>query len=338
VREQSPLVLYVGDTSEYLANIAKQHDPSAYLISNNNIFVKHQGTAYTSIGDVSIAEFFNLLSSASKIIYMPPKVWNDKKTSSSPYSAAWITENYIRLVANLYNIPIENVPDQVTGVEALIPRKTPQRQLWVAGCSTTLGIGVDKDSRYQNILAHDLALAVTDLSQSGSSISWSRDQILKSDINKDDIVVWGITTKGRFLWFDGAKITHVGSRYYESDPEFNNVVPLSLLDTPNRLYEALSSIQQVGNFCNKIGAHLILVNIHGNLELLAECAKHKGFVMIHGKKGLDFDSSFLDFGSDNRHPGPKTHRYYAQQILEKIKTLNIGTQNEKTILHGPGKL
>jgi lysophospholipase L1-like esterase len=36
---------------------------------------------------------------------------------------------------------------------------------------------------------------------------------------------------------------------------------------------------------------------------------------------MDFDSDFLDYGSDNCHPGPKTHKLYADMILDKIKKL-----------------
>jgi lysophospholipase L1-like esterase len=43
--------------------------------------------------------------------------------------------------------------------------------------------------------------------------------------------------------------------------------------------------------------------------------------MLHGNFGMDFDSDFLDYGSDNCHPGPKTHKLYADMILDKIKKL-----------------
>ena len=121
-------------------------------------------------------------------------------------------------------------------------------------------------------------------------------------------------------------MAHVNTFYYQVNPEFDKIVPLSLLDSDHRIYESLSSIQQVNNFCSKIGAHLILLNIHGNLELLDYCAKYKGFIMMHGAQGLEWDSSFLDFGTDQQHPGPKTHQHYANLILEKINNLNIGKQ------------
>ena len=33
---------------------------------------------------------------------------------------------------------------------------------------------------------------------------------------------------------------------------------------------------------------------------------------------------FIDLGSDNDHPGPKQHQYYAEKILNLIKENNHG--------------
>jgi hypothetical protein len=319
------LTLFVGDVTEDLCIAARAFDPLAYIIDSSNITNKHSGTAYVSIGDLlSVGEFFNLLSVADKIVYRPPQSWSDNKTSDSPYSMAWITEHYIRLVSVLYNITAENVPSKVTGVSEPTARKTESQQLWFAGCSTTSGTGVRKGQRYQHIVTDNFSLESTDLSCPGSSISWSRDQILKSDIRHNDIVVWGLTTKARFSWFDNVTITHVNFPYYASNPSFNKIVPITLLDAPQKTYEAISAIQQVNNFCNKIGAHLILINIHGNLDILADCAKYKGFIPVYERSGLDFKDHFLDFGTDNMHPGIKTHQYYAELIIKKINDLNIG--------------
>jgi hypothetical protein len=148
---------------------------------------------------------------------------------------------------------------------------------------------------------------------------------LKSDIKKNDIVVWGITSKNRFTWFDGVKISHINSTHYTEHPEFDKVVPLPLLDSSQRTYEAISAVQQVNNFCDKVGAHLIFANIHSDIDLLADFAKYKGFVMINIPKNLDDPNIFLDLGADQMHPGPKTHQYYAEMILKKINSLNIGT-------------
>ena len=42
------------------------------------------------------------------------------------------------------------------------------------------------------------------------------------------------------------------------------------------------------------------------------------FIMLHGLHGVDISDQLLDLGSDNSHPGPLTHQYYAEEILKKL--------------------
>jgi hypothetical protein len=75
--------------------------------------------------------------------------------------------------------------------------------------------------------------------------------------------------------------------------------------------------------CEKIGAKLIIIGIHSNLEFLPELTKHKNFIFFHGRFGVNFTDGWLDLGTDNMHPGPKTHQLYADLIIDKGKELNI---------------
>lgn len=322
------LIVFVGDTTEQVADAAQQYDPDAYLITADNFQSKHSGAVYVSIGDMSCpADFFAFLKKASSIVYIPPETWSDGKNSQDKYSAAWFTEHYIKLAATLHNIPVAGL-DINFASSALISRSTNGTQLWVAGCSTTHGAGVAIGQRYQDIVRDRLGLPVVDLSCVGSSIAWSRDQLLKADINKDDIVVWGITTVTRCIWIESGKLVHVTPTYYQHRPEFDRKLPLEVFDSELRIYESLNAIQQVNHFCKKIGAHLVLANIHGDLDVLSECVNYSGFIPIHGINGTEWNSSFLDFGYDGSHPGPKTHRMYAAKILDKLSTFNLKLSNE----------
>jgi hypothetical protein len=321
------LIVFVGDTTEQVSTAARQYDLGAYLVTAGNIQLKHSGTVYISIGDVeSPTDFFSFLEKATNIVYVPPNIWSDKKTNRDKYSAAWFTEHYIKLAAVLHNIPVTGL-DVTFASTNLIPRTTNSAQLWIAGCSTTHGTGVAIGQRYQDILQDHLDLPVVDLSCVGSSIAWSGDQILKADINKGDIVVWGITTIKRCVWIEAGRLMHVTPMYYQRNPEFNQRLPLDVFDSELRIYESLTAIQQVDNFCKKIGAYLVMINIHGDLDILSECANFLSFVPVHGLNGENWDSSFLDFGSDGSHPGPKTHKMYATKILDKLSTFNVKYMN-----------
>lgn len=315
------LKIFVGHVGEYLSDLAKSHDESAYLIKSSNLYDTHSGTVYVSIGDLTnLKEFKYIISQATELIYAPPDNWPTSYSDMEKFSMAWITVSYLATIAAMYNIPVKNLPvvDNLS-IPTIIDRTTKSVQLWVAGCSTTLGVGVKHDKRYADIVSSDLGIELNMLARAGSSISWSASQILKSDINSGDIVVWGLTTLERFQWYSNGSIKHIGLTYYTVNPEFNKVIKLDLLDHEHRLYEALDSIWQVQNFCNKVNARLILVGIHANIELSARLVKNDNFIMIQGLTGLDWNSEFLDYGTDNLHPGPKTHKFYAEKILNKIK-------------------
>jgi len=322
---ESELTLVIGDTGYYLSDLAKSIDSKAYLVDYNNLLDYHRGTIYTSLGDIdSLEHFFILLKKAAKIVYYPPKIWSDKKTNQEKFSTAWLTEHYLQLVSSLNNIHIENFVKTPNGTEYnSTPRKTDKTQLWIAGCSTTKGVGVSEHERYWEIIKAKLNLEASVMAERRASNSWCRDQLLNCDIQSGDIVIWGLTSMVRFPWIVNNKLTHVAASYYKDHPDFDKIVKLDTLDSDQRIYDSLTSIQQVVNFCKKTGAHLIMATIHTNLEIISEAAKHKELLIIHGSNGLDHHSSYLDFGTDNLHPGPKTHKMYAEKILEKINDFNI---------------
>jgi len=315
------LKIFVGDVDQYLSNLAKSHDKSAYQIDSSNLYNTHSGTVYVSIGDLcNLKELYHILAQATELIYAPPDHWPVTYQDMEKFSMPWITVSYLATIAAEYNIPVKNLPiiDNLS-IPTIINRTTARPQLWVAGCSTTVGVAVHSSERYANIVSAALGLDLNMLAHPGSSIAWSASQILKSDISPGDIVVWGLTTLERFQWYSDGSIRHIGMHYYKSNPDFNKVIKLDLLDHEHRLYEALDSIQQVQNFCNKVNARLILVGIHANIELSARLVKNDNFIMIQGLSGLDWNSEFLDYGTDNSHPGPDTHKFYAEKILNKIK-------------------
>jgi hypothetical protein len=319
----SSLTIILGDVGNYLSEYAKQIDKQAYFVDQNNALLGHQGVIYTSIGDIiSLEIFFKLLKSADRIVYYPPVMWSDKKTNQQEYSAAWLTEHYLQLV--MPHVIVDNFSLDSNRINYdIVERQTDNPQMWVTGCSTTFGIGVSEDERYWELVRKKLGLTTSMLAEPAASNPWCRDQLFKCNIKSGDLVIWGLTTLTRFPWASKNKITHVYPQFYKSNPDFNNVVNADTLSDAHRIYESVSSVQQVVSFCRKIGAHLIIASIHANLEIAVEVAKYKEFLFIHGPQGLDWNSSFLDYGDDNMHPGPETHKMYANNILKKITDLDI---------------
>jgi hypothetical protein len=321
--------LIVGDVSANLAEYATTQDSSAYLIDRNNLSQNHSGVAYTSLGDLNgTKELFQLLSTADEITYYPPIQWSDRKKSDDRYSMAWFSEHYIGITKNIFGIKVNFLPKIWDMPEPSELRKTDSTQLWVAGCSTTVGVGVNANERYANILSNRFNLPVSLLAESAAAVPWAADQILRSDIRKGDIVIFGVTTYSRITMFQNQKINHVGNSSIKNNCILNfPELTIQQLDSDTRIYECVRAVNHVVNFCNKVEAKLILIGIHANLEVSLALSKHKNFVFCHGKFGADFRDEWLDFGSDvgvgSPHPGPKTHQMYADLIVSKARELDF---------------
>lgn len=308
------ITVYVGDVTEYLGVQARQSDSTARLIDSSNYSALTDGTYYTSIGDMAtLDKFAQVLRQADRIVYAPPVEWSDRVMQS------W-TEDYLSVFVN--KIPVDNftapvAKDKSVMLDLVDQRKTDQPQLWVAGCSFTYGTGVEPDQRYGQLLADRLGLAVSFLARPGSSITWQADQILRSDICADDIVVWGLTSHERFPYYKNSTVTHVTPLTYEQDPSFKRRVDIGFLDSEQLVYQAVVEIHQVINFCHKVGAELVLAQLLGK-GLEQYLHGYPNYQMLTGQFGRNYNNILLDLGTDNQHPGPKMHEWYTEQILTKL--------------------
>ena len=311
------ITVYVGDVTEYLSEVAIKADPNATLITTSMIDDISPGTYYTSVGDISdLSNFAKVLRQADLIVYAPPDKWSDSFFGKSKMQS-W-TEDCLKDFA--YFKPIENLPD---GLIPAIPenksimlrlsgiRKTDQPQLWVSGCSNTAGDGVNSNQRYGQLLADRLNLPVSFLAESGSSITWAADQILRSDLIENDILVWGMTSVPRINYFQDNRIHHI----FPSGKHFKNFQKFLVEHEEDILYKSLTSVYQVINFCKKIKVDLFLVDLL-NLDL-KYYLKDDIKVLCLGK--LWGQSMYEDFGYDGIHPGVKTHEFYAREIFKKIQ-------------------
>lgn len=313
------IILFLGDVDEYLAKIALEFDINAQLVTKDNYQILKPGVYYTSLGDINDLKIFGmLLQQADKIIYKPPTsgVW-----SSGDDIRRW-TEDYLnifrfRCAVENYTFPVQNNSSML---ELSDTRQVNSKQLWIAGCSISHGEGVLANQRYGTILSKKLNLPVSFLTHRGSSICWAADQILRSDIRRNDIIVWGLTDQYRLPFFSNGKLTHINGFTYAAYPELANSVSPNELSTENTLYRHITSVMQVLNFCNKIDATLIPVILLGN-EFCSTLKNATDFVMLYNIWGRNKVDIHIDQGSDNQHPGPLTHQFFAEEIYQHIKCL-----------------
>lgn len=311
------ITIYLGDVSDYLRQQAIESDPAAQLITIENYKNLSPGTYFTSLGELSnLTMLGEVLQQADCIVYSPPPSgWSDCFFGKSQMQK-W-TEDYLDIFK--FRCKIQNHNTKAPKFDQILTladtRKTGSSQLWIAGCSITHGEGVSDNTRYGQLLAERLNTEVSFLTRPGSSIAWAADQILRSDIRSNDIVVWGLTAHARLVKFEMNRFK--GFVLHSNE---HTQSTMDYVTSDQALYHSVIAVYQVINFCAKINAKLILANVFDR-SVVDYIQDFPNLVMLNGLWGRDTGNMFMDLGSDSMHPGIKTHEFYADQIYQKIQTL-----------------
>ena len=300
--------LIIGDTTEYLSEYSKSLDSNAYLVDNTNASLDHSGVVYTSLGDTTdINLFHNLILNAITVEFYPPEKWSDETLKEYTEQELLRVSPYVKIKG------IDKVKNKDSAMSLSDKRRTSGSQLWCVGCSITFGSGIASEETWPRLVSKELKKEMSLLACPGSSIRWQADQILRSDIKKNDIVIWGLTSPHRFPCYKNRYTLHITPKTWDNCDEVKNYFKLPyLIDEEILLNESILGIHQVENFCQKIGVKLILV---GLLD--------QNFVKNYCNSNTYIDlnkEEYIDLGSDNFHPGAKQHKEYTKRILEWIHT------------------
>lgn len=202
----------------------------------------------------------------------------------------------------------------------LSERTTNDPVLWVAGCSFSSAVGVESNERWGHLVATELRLEEVNIAQGGASITFAADQILRSDIRRGDRVIWGLTTV--------ARVDHVQSNGLYRSCTFDhakkrNVFDLYTVDYFDSLTQQIQyvkAVKQVVNFCQKIGADLVVADMLCDRKTIVDYLKQlPNYVGCFNDLGLYSKLDFIDIGTDGMHPGPLHHQKYATEIIKFIQ-------------------
>jgi hypothetical protein len=326
--------IFFGDTDDTVSVAAQKFDPDAFLVNTDNLEqvintgLVHDVAVYTSLGDLpkDLIVVCQLLEQADDIFYCPPEIWSDHAAVdvlTPTDSMQGLTENILLLLCHQVKVHgIEQALFYPKAVPLTDHRKTASPQMWSVGCSITHGDGVDNSSRYGQLIASELDLECSFLTRPGSSITWAADQILRSDVKSNDIVVWGITNNERVSYVhQGQLLPGICIGTYQTYPKLKQLVPIETLLTENTLYQNIYSIEQVINFCNKCQARLLMIGLLPNYNILRYLSTKFNFFNFpypfnFSKSAIKL--SFVDVGTDNEHPGPLQHSLYKNFVLKHI--------------------
>lgn len=310
------ITLFVGDSDESIAKRAKQHSSDAFLVEYSNFedflqteFIEDV-TVYTAHSDLpkitdDRAVLYEILNKADVLYYSPPLSWSDVGSDFFlPTDQKSLTLYFLSLIHrqknNVVNFDLGEYQNN-NYINLVSVNNCNQNVVWSAGCSVAKGVGVNPHQRYANVVATHLNKPLIDLSQGGSSIEFAADQILRSDIKCNDIVVWGLTEEMRYPVWNSEKSQVEPGKYTRESV------------TETRTYKSVTSVHQVVNFCSKIGAKLILLPI---------ICSEKFCLLLSGISDfyqLPYQTKFIDYGDDGIHPGPLQHKIYTDFFLDVIQ-------------------
>lgn len=333
-------ILIVGDVTQELSDWVKTVYPNGQLLTNDNFGSIESSVCYTSVADLSIDRLSLVLESAGRVIYHAPTEWS---SIDAERETVTILLNCQRTVEDF------NFTQDPNNMLRLIDSRTSESsQVWITGCSMADGFGIDKHQRYGQLVADQLSLPASFLTTVATSIPWAADQLLRSKLKAGDIVVWGLTGVNRYSSYKNKIETHVISNSFNSvgvttrrqrtlletrqpvleiQKEFEtNLTKLTkddiatlqsrLLEEDLLLY-AVKSIYQVINVCELLGVKLVLFAHNISTDdfhniLIRYVSQRKEFLVIANE---------IDQADDGLHPGPKTNKLWAEQILNKLEEL-----------------
>lgn len=195
--------------------------------------------------------------------------------------------------------------------------KSSAKSLWAFGCSITYGYGIDPHERFSKLLADKLKLEEYCLAKPGTSVFWSADKILRSDLCSGDLVLWGLTNVPRFELARNWEFHSMTSGVYDKLPVNERLWNVEYFSSPTQTLQTLCYIEQVQNFCAKAGAKLILLNVLDISWMSVLCTQYSNYLDLINQKTITNDCAvYLDYGTDNLHPGSRQHAQWADDIFE----------------------
>ncbi len=223
-------------------------------------------------------------------------------------------------------------------------RSTSESVLWTVGCSQTVGVGLDYKDRWGTILSKKLGMPEVSLSLGGTSITWAADQLLRSDVRKGDIVVWGLTNGSRVDYCHNKVFSYKGftfDSYEDKLPKEKKMYNVNYFDSVTHDTQSARAVLQCINFCKKIGAELYFANILNTTGLPILLKDNPNYINFNfmsrhysngyiSPKDLEENRKFylierqghvgwLDLASDNCHSGPLQNKYQAEELYKLIK-------------------
>lgn len=274
------------------------------LLDNVNIELT-ESEYHTSLGDLKIHELLSIVHKFQSIEFIEENFIDGDDITKD-------TLNFIRFVRHkvepteLLDLEISSFADHED-----IKKRTSNKLLWVYGCSHSYGTGLnDSTETYGSCLSKELNLPLNLIAKPGSSTHWSLRQLINSDLKKDDYVVWQITSPYRLSYFNGKHVQEIA---------LSNCNSRSIIDsyTDEQCFFLQLSYLNIGvQYLNSIGVKFTILSVDNReMNLNFEYSKYPEYYCA--------TNFVVDYGSDNLHFGPLSHKKLAIDLANHIKCLYV---------------
>ena len=231
---------------------------------------------------------------------------------------------YILPLMDINNVKVDpKIIDQIFKFNCdrhLAERKTNDPVLWVAGCSMSSAEGVESNERWGHYVSNHFNLPEVNIARGGASITFAADQILRSDIRRGDRVIWGLTTVARVDYVNRDEVYTSCVVTVAKERNVFDLYTIDYFDSPTQQVQYTKAVKQVVNFCQKIGADLVLANMLCDSNPIVNYLKQlPNYVGCYNDLGLYSKLDFIDIGTDGSHPGPLQHQHFANEIIKFIQ-------------------
>jgi hypothetical protein len=267
---------------------------------------------HTSLGDINSNDIIDLSKQFDQIDFVD----NQFDLTSDIYKETIVLLNFLSHQKIINNFTPANAINFAT--ELKIKTKSSSKKLWVFGCSHSHGVGLDDiNDCYTNRLAQQFGVELMSITNPGSSIDWSLRHLINADIGTDDIVVWQLTTPGRVTLCEdySGKTSEEVLAYCKNRDAVNFYSDLQIF------YKQISLLNYGIEFLRSKKIKFMLTSFDTNKDFkglfyhcLTEYTKHKEYCYV--------PNLCQDFGNDQYHYGPKSHRQLANYLLSHHTFLN----------------
>jgi len=299
------VILFVGDVDSSLAQYAKNIYPTAELITKQNFIKKtFPAIGYTSLGDLQNTNELKILCDQSDEIFYV-KIKNNKELDLQTRNLL----NYIKNFKPVYNLDNLPIPEYI--LQSIPPPRLHNKvQMWTVGGSDMYGVGVEKQETVGQLLHDELNVPWTDLSAIGSGVEWCANQICLLDLNKGDVVFWGINSYSRVTLIENQKLIHVTASTLNNISNKKCIVDYFNSDT--NFYNTYCAVKRAQRYCDLNKAHLITIGTCPDYY-----GKFNQLPLTNFMQSVYED--YIDIGNDLEHPGPKQHKQFAKDFEKLYK-------------------